>query len=833
MENFRRNWVIVMMLIAINSLYALGDEMRYNVTFNSESLRIDTVFSNTGIPFLSIFSSESDFCGNRGEFMLPYKSVRLIVPYNSTDYTVDMTDVKFKDVMKLGLPLCHVQEDFSMNSDIRNLSYEEKGEYKNDVFFSQAKILSSFTLNGLYKIVSVAVPAVMYDNIADKIDILDSAEIRLIYSCSEIKEEEKVCIRPSSILDYNVSEFADNFQDYYLQKSLCQFSEEVSEKPINYYIITPATLQPYLADLIGWKRQKGYTVIVKTVESILADRNFSIGSGEDKFDKESSIRSWLKSELDEKGCFQLLIIGDDKTSAPIRKFRVNDNVAVMENYNNYDGENFIPSDVYFSDLSSGFVLSREDNGYYTGLVDIQPYSPEIPVGRLLANTPGHLENFWKKVLIYELDPGLGDSSYLDRAVLSQQYQFSNNSSLFGKLYWYFELITMKDETGVRDYEKSSPTGREVIEEMKKSGLYSLAGHGSPRSIATSGRSSVWDDYLHYRYIQAMDSYPYTSDDSKLPGMEVGNGLDNLNNFGRPSILYSMSCDITPFDVIDFYGSGKMSEAYNMGSSFTVAGNFGGPVLIGNTRTGWSGSHSALERSFGIEVKDGASVGVALNKSGLKTDLETSSVGMFAKFTRNIIGDPDVKIWLGRPNVWNPDVSFHGSSMTVSGSGLSGSAICISDGDAVSKTYQCENEVETIELNSLGIDTLNPFIVSVFKKDCLPFVKLYSPQAQIRSRNMKFYVNCDRVGGETDSGYKFDLGKKSLFELIATRGIKTDKAFHIQSEGELRVTAFKDIVLKNDKVSDGGKLSVVANEVTLDAGFEIEKGGELIINCINR
>lgn len=55
MENFRRNWVIVMMLIAINSLYALGDEMRYNVTFNSESLRIDTVFSNTGLPFLSIF----------------------------------------------------------------------------------------------------------------------------------------------------------------------------------------------------------------------------------------------------------------------------------------------------------------------------------------------------------------------------------------------------------------------------------------------------------------------------------------------------------------------------------------------------------------------------------------------------------------------------------------------------------------------------------------------------------------------------------------------------------------------------------------------------------
>lgn len=97
MENFRRNWVILMMLIAINSLYALGDEMRYNVTFNSESLRIDTVFSNTGIPFLSIFSSESDFCGNRGEFMLPYKSVRLIVPHIQSEGELRFR--AFKDIV--------------------------------------------------------------------------------------------------------------------------------------------------------------------------------------------------------------------------------------------------------------------------------------------------------------------------------------------------------------------------------------------------------------------------------------------------------------------------------------------------------------------------------------------------------------------------------------------------------------------------------------------------------------------------------------------------------------------------------------------------------------
>ena len=62
--------------------------------------------------------------------------------------------------------------------------------------------------------------------------------------------------------------------------------------------------------------------------------------------------------------------------------------------------------------------------------------------------------------------------------------------------------------------------------------------------------------------------------------ESANGLDNLTNKDYPMIVYSTSCTITPFDVIE-----GLEEYPNIGQSLTLGKDYGGPALIGNTREG--------------------------------------------------------------------------------------------------------------------------------------------------------------------------------------------------------------------------------------------------------
>ncbi len=59
---------------------------------------------------------------------------------------------------------------------------------------------------------------------------------------------------------------------------------------------------------------------------------------------------------------------------------------------------------------------------------------------------------------------------------------------------------------------------------------------------------------------------------------------------------------------------------------------------------------------------------------------------------------------------------------------------------------------------------------------------------------------------------------------------TDKAFLIGEGGRVNIESYSGSVSLNaDKVQNGGNMNIQAGEIVLGAGFEVEKGGTLIIN----
>ena len=78
-----------------------------------------------------------------------------------------------------------------------------------------------------------------------------------------------------------------------------------------YYIIVPDNLKDAVDDLAVRKRQKGYSVVVKTIEDICATPRYVVGGHcsyrngqtEELVDSAASLRAYLHDEFEDNGAF--------------------------------------------------------------------------------------------------------------------------------------------------------------------------------------------------------------------------------------------------------------------------------------------------------------------------------------------------------------------------------------------------------------------------------------------------------------------------------------------------------------------------------------------------
>lgn len=545
-----------------------------------------------------------------------------------------------------------------------------------------------------------------------------------------------------------------------------------------YCIITSRDLKDAFTRLIAWKSEKGMTAGVVCKEDILNNPYIVGDTVSAIYDDAGKIRQYLQYAY-ASGVTKYVLFGGNYQILPIRYGT------------GYAGQYQIPSDFYYSELNTNWN-GDGDNKYGeeypwpcpqgASIFHWWDYGSELCVGRILCTNMEEIHNFTDKLLRYELNPGNGDYSYLKKALYQQEdhmQEAHDKEIVAAQLHDIFPIDTVFSEyPSYDDPNPTSPYGNDVIAEMNnRYGFVSFGGHGHPNAISVKSNGNAQSHV-----------YAITSVQGNIPWIEQesANGLDNLTNKDYPMIAYCTSCSITPFDIMSGY-----EEFPNMGQSFTLGKDYGGPVLIGNTRDGFLTSSSALQKTFNEYIKINPMVGPALNYA--KEYFTTNEVHKHnARHTYNIIGCPNVRIWTDIPSPCHATLTYQSdhpilscnTSMTSAEAGVRD----ITQVNEISMTSVFNPSTQSLTWENGG-----NLLFTLTGKNCLPQIlplKLQNVTLQGKHYAIVKDVTCGKnVRNGTQGDVNFDENADYTFE----------------TKGTFRLE-------KGTKVNLGAKLKVISSEI---------------------
>ena len=114
---------------------------------------------------------------------------------------------------------------------------------------------------------------------------------------------------------------------------------------------------------------------------------------------------------------------------------------------------------------------------------------------------------------------------------------------------------------------------------------------------------------------------------------------------------------------------------------------------------------------------------------------------------------------------------------------------------------------------------------------MPFIAILGNESLIRNSSKKYYLHQSTITNGIAPGKPcFIVSDNGRFEIESVRDIRTDNAFFISNLGKLKLKSLTgSVILKNDRVAEGGVIEITASEVVLNNGFAVEKGGVLSID----
>ena len=509
-----------------------------------------------------------------------------------------------------------------------------------------------------------------------------------------------------------VSSFSININYISYQRQISMVTAEPMDIGLPYYeycIITTQHLKDSFSRLVAWRRQQGTDAGIVCIEDILDNPYITGDTVSHIYDDAGKIRQYLQYAYNNaEGKTKSVLLGGNANNFPIRygcksSKSPNDTISLWEK---------VPTDLYFSELTSNWNLDGDQ--FYGEVTDHINYGYSIATGRLLCETPEEIEHYTNKLLRYELNPGNGDFSYLKKALYTQadEMQADNQAqAIADELETFFPIDTIFSELpGHNSPITVSPSGSDVIAEMRNHyGFTSWLNHGNPTSF------TVRSDYYKY------NPYGVSAVQGNTPFItaESGNGLDNMDNAYYPMIAYSIACTLAPFDTYTDSDGFTYNQTPNIGQSFTLGGNYGGPAIIANTRSGYTDISYLLQKEF-IKYIDDYTIGEAqgLSKLGFCNWFyyRKHHLGL----TSNLIGCPNVRIWTDTPHLYNATFYY-------SGSGNSGRlrADFTNDSTIICIRKVCDSSdnliVEKYRPNgiSLMLSDIENSLITLTGKNCLP------------------------------------------------------------------------------------------------------------------
>lgn len=699
----------------------------------------------------------------------------MAIPANAQIVGVKINEIEKREEQILNHKVQPVQRTIPVGFTNNQEEFIGISDYENISVYPQqpVEVVDNGYLRGI-QIVTVAVYPCQYHVNNDKLEVYQSLDWSLEYELYETTGEKKSQIWNDSFLNA-LKAIVSNPQDVLTLFSTREQLRTASVNALNvhsqYIIVTSAELASSFNEFMAWKKRKGISIDLVTIEDIKNAYTGDLISGIN--DDAGKLRQFL-SDAYQNGC-EYVLLGGDINILPIRYAYYNYQFGGLN-----ESQKNIPTDLYFSDFDGNWDSDKD--GIYGEINDNIDFYPEIYIGRILVNSPVQIQTWIKKVLLYEQNPGKGDFNYLTKAFFTQADQLLQGNEaniVLNRATWIpsANRVVFNEEGGSNTGSVPAfPTGKAVIDEFNNHyGICSFMGHGGPTNVAVATKG-----------INGQPKYKVTSLDNGYAGMEgadvseQGNGFDNMTNVDYPSVYYSISCETTPFDRY-----GNNTDTPNMGQTFTSEINGGGPLYLGNTRVGFVSSSSDFFKEFMKVLPNNCNVGVAQAIS--KNKYSNTGVYAYLKLSHNIIGCPEIPIWTAVPSVFsNVSITENGNNVTID-SHVSNSTIClISALDNGESYYEVRKNTSASTFSNVS----KPYLVTITKQNYIPYMK---------DPDNIFIQNETIVAEKYIQGIHIKAGEKVTL---------------LQSEGPVILKEGADVILN------------ASESVNLEGGFKVEKGGML-------
>ncbi len=682
--------IVAMLVAALVPVLAIGGSVTYTATFNAANLSLGTK-SQGGVTYTTVSYQGLYNTSDPGCPSLPIQYLRLSVPYNAVNFTVQAiaTPGNVYQISNPVLPCCALDGNFALPD---NTIYNSTDPYP----ATMAWVVDEDMLAGENHVVTVAVtPLTSVYSSGYQLNLMASVSLTLSYDLSETPSiyplvrrgeslrrkgheyTQSMVVNPNDVTGNAVPITAEQLRSF----GDGELISDTVPNPDTYLIITTPKLRDAMRRLAALQMQKGINVKLVTMTDVLNDsiacQGDSIPLGEVSYiiydDNAGKIRRYLREHYLHNGTEHVLLAG-----------------SAIPNRDN--------SDLYFSDLHADWFYEMD-------------YGTELNVGRLLGSTKTAFDNYTDKLFRYELNPGNGDYSYLQRAIYSEGEGYGTLlGTTRGTLSAFFpeDTCLTADEDIIR--------GCDAIDLINEThyGFMCSFNDAWPNCVELYDNSSLvenqpdeYDVVMKY-YLWAIDSIQVAS--NIVDTLETENGLNRILNKHYPMIYYNALGQTMPFDPATGYNA-----SINLGESFTMGKEYGGPAYIGYTKDVNFLISRELTPSFGSYLSSSAfMLNIALAKAKeyyVNPSQKDDNVPQL-----NYLGDPCVVMWSDTPQSYsNVTCTRNDADITISGISPSGTIVAYHSNDGT--TGQ-----QTVTSSSITLNNVSPnSTIMLYKHNFIPYI----------------------------------------------------------------------------------------------------------------
>ena len=616
------------------------------------------VFTYENLTYDSITVKSLDKYGAPGKPVIPFKTVRILIPQDSDPADIEITtgkkitlDGRYRiEYGKTPVPL-------SARFDSIPEDKPNKEIYSSTMPFPD-KLYSQLPLQDFrgYKILVVNIYPVQYVPKEGFLTYFSEMTVKV-----NLKPSDKISpfFRNLSKDRTEVIRKVDNpgIANTYTKKAEVPYSGCICDpsESYDYVIITSnalknSSISPNFQDLIDLKNQKGIIATIVTIEEIENDPDYrwngTYGDGSQFFDDTAAhIRNFIKDAFINWEIEYVLLAGDgdgDDVGGESGPKIIPARGLYAFTYEGGTGDQ-IPADLYYAALDGNWNDDEDDKwGEYPIEAD---FLAEVYVGRAPVDSEQEVSNFVRKTIAYEKSP----DSYLKDAYMVGEWLG------FGGPVQY--ATESKEEVRLGSSANGYTTAG-FPDSFDVGTLYDSDGYNWPKSevISIINRGTHLINHLGHSYTlwnMKLCNAPVWQE-GPYCGTSGCTDVDNLVNT-KYCFIYCQGCYPGAFDNWEWVSGGMYTMSDSIGEHF-VTSEHGAFAVIMNSRYGFPlpGSTNGSSQRYDREFWDAIFGEGITNLGKANQDSKEDNIGLiftdyyrYCYYQLNLLGDPEVQIWTTR------------------------------------------------------------------------------------------------------------------------------------------------------------------------------------------